>query len=123
MWKFFENKARIKIDEFKQLPPLHKAVLESNISNLRIYLHRKCDVNEQDIYGKTALHYAYAKKNLDIIKILLKCPGIKICIKDNDGYTPVDLICSTISSYVVSSLENKIDEVAKLGEIPHCENG
>lgn len=69
------------------------------------------------------MHYAYAKKNLDIIKILLKCPGIKICIKDNDGYTPVDLICSTISSYVVSSLENKIDEVAKLGEIPHCENG
>lgn len=49
MWKFFENKARIKIDEFKQLPPLHKAVLESNISNLRIYLHRKCDVNEHDI--------------------------------------------------------------------------
>lgn len=73
MWQFFENKARIKIDEFKQLPPLHKAVLESNISNLRIYLHRKCDVNEHDIYGKTALHYAYAKKksgyNKDIAKM------------------------------------------------------
>ncbi|ABV79519.1 ankyrin repeat domain-containing protein [Rickettsia bellii] len=123
MWDFFENKARIKMDKIKQLPPLHKAVLENNISNVRIHLHRKCDVNEQDIYGKTALHYAYTKRNIDIIKILLKCPGIKICIKDNDDYTPVDLICSTISSYIASSLENKIDEVDKLGETPHYENG
>ncbi|ABE04438.1 hypothetical protein A3306_03850 [Rickettsia bellii] len=97
--------------------------MENNISNVRIHLHRKCDVNEQDIYGKTALHYAYTKRNIDIIKILLKCPGIKICIKDNDDYTPVDLICSTISSYIASSLENKIDEVDKLGETPHYENG
>lgn len=34
MWDFFENKARIKIDKFKQLPPLHKAVLDGNVSNI-----------------------------------------------------------------------------------------
>lgn len=32
MWDFFENKARIKMDKIKQLPPLHKAVLEDNMA-------------------------------------------------------------------------------------------
>ncbi|WP_341787061.1 ankyrin repeat domain-containing protein [Rickettsia endosymbiont of Cantharis rufa] len=56
MWnilEFLENKATIKIEKFKQLPPLHAAASEGNISDVRIYLHRKCDVNKQDINGKT----------------------------------------------------------------------
>lgn len=86
MWSFLENKARIKIDRFKQLPALHSAVKEGNISDVRIYLHRGCDINEQDVYGKTPLHYTYEKNNIEILNILLQCPRIKRSIKDNDGH-------------------------------------
>jgi|GEM_PF-4003563 len=74
MWNFFENffenQSRVKIGRFKQLPPLHSAVKEGNISDVRIYLHKKCDVNKQDYYGKTPLHYAYETGNKEIIEIL-----------------------------------------------------
>ncbi|XP_044733134.1 ATP-dependent helicase/nuclease subunit A-like [Chrysoperla carnea] len=48
-----------------------------------------------------------------------------ICGFSNKSNIPenLDLICSTISSYVASSVENKIDAVDKLGETPHCEDG
>ncbi|MCZ6910532.1 MAG: ankyrin repeat domain-containing protein, partial [Rickettsia endosymbiont of Ixodes persulcatus] len=84
---------------------LHAAVEEDNISNVRIYLHRKCDVNEQDINGKTALHHAYEKGNKEIIKILLQYHGIDKNIQDNNGYILSE--CST-------EFENKVD---KLGEV------
>lgn len=112
MWKILEKKARIKVDRFKQLPPLHKAVWEENISNVRIYLHKKHDVNEQDIYGNTPLHYACKSNNKEIIAILLQCLDIKLHIKDNDGNTPIDLLCTITPVEIYSE-----DNIDKLGEI------
>ncbi|KJW02171.1 ankyrin repeat family protein [Rickettsia endosymbiont of Ixodes pacificus] len=102
---FFENKARIKIERFKQLPPLHAATAEGNISDVRIYLHRKCDVNKQDINGKTPLHHAYEKVNKEVIQILLQSHGIDKNIQDNKNYIPADYS---------AEFENKVD---KLGEV------
>ncbi|BBJ32182.1 hypothetical protein RAS_12910 [Rickettsia asiatica] len=102
---FFENKARIKIERFKQLPPLHAAAAEGSISDVRIYLHRKCDVNKQDINGNTPLHHAYEKGNKEVIKILLQSHGIDKNIQDNKNYIPADYS---------TEFENKVD---KLGEV------
>ena len=87
---FFENKAIIKIERFKQLPPLHAAAAEGNISDVRIYLHRKCDVNKQDINGNIPL---------------LQSHGIDKNIQDNKNYIPADYS---------TEFENKVD---KLGEV------
>ncbi|HJD56230.1 MAG TPA: ankyrin repeat domain-containing protein [Rickettsia endosymbiont of Pyrocoelia pectoralis] len=54
---FFENKARIQIDRFKQLPPLHSAVKEGNVSEVMICLYRGHNINEKDVYGKIPLDY------------------------------------------------------------------
>ncbi|XVN40316.1 MAG: ankyrin repeat domain-containing protein [Rickettsia endosymbiont of Argas persicus] len=74
MWKFlevfFEKQTRIKIDKFKQLPSLHSAVKEGNISDVRICLHRKCDLYEKDSYGNNAWYYAFKTDNKEIIEIL-----------------------------------------------------
>ncbi|HJD59946.1 MAG TPA: ankyrin repeat domain-containing protein [Rickettsia endosymbiont of Omalisus fontisbellaquei] len=103
--EFLENKATIKIEKFKQLPPLHAAASEGNISDVRIYLHRKCDVNKQDINGKTPLHHAYEKGNKEIIEVLLQYHDIDTNIQDNKGHIP---------EYYNTEFENKVD---KLGEV------
>jgi hypothetical protein len=50
----------------------------------------KADVNAQDNFGSTALHYASKKGELEILDLLLDCKA-NASLKDKDGKLPVDV--------------------------------
>jgi ankyrin repeat protein len=64
--------------------PLHKTV---RIARLLVEM-AKVPVNQQDEYGRTALHYACMLKRIELIKALPKF-GAQMNIKDKNGRTPL----------------------------------
>ena len=67
---------------------LIEAVLDSNINQVEVLISQGTNLNEQDINGYTALHYAAQNYHLDIAKILLKNhANVDIC--DQYGNTPL----------------------------------
>lgn len=67
---------------------LHRTCQTNNVEiiNLIISTHKDININLQDKYGYTALHYAYFNKNnVEIIKLLLKYKDININLQNNKG--------------------------------------
>ncbi|MFY9589762.1 ankyrin repeat domain-containing protein [Rickettsia endosymbiont of Halotydeus destructor] len=118
--QLFEAKAKIQINRVLELPSLHQAVLNNNISEVRLCLHHKANVNEQDIInGSTALHYAIKNGNVEIISCLLKCQGINLTIKNKQDYTPLDLLqkIPPINLESSGSIFNDYNKIQNIGEI------
>ena len=70
------------------------------INNVKILLENGFDVNCQNIMGETPLHIAIAKRNIELIKLLIKYePDTTLCtIKNN----------STVMDYAEISNDNQI---------------
>ena len=49
------------------------------------------NVNDQDIYGNTAAHYALVQHNIKIINIVMSCPNCDMTVQNNHGETPNDV--------------------------------
>ena len=71
---------------------LHKATqsisLPINVESLKFLLTKNIGINNQDIYGNTALHYAARNKHELAIKTLLAI-GADVQVKNKDGITPL----------------------------------
>jgi hypothetical protein len=65
----------------------------------------RATINEKDIYGRTALHYAYALGQKDLIGILQKTDGIDLTVVDLNGIAPCEYL-TTEESFVRSLLES-----------------
>lgn len=66
----------------------HSVSLPIKIESLKFLILNNIGINNQDIYGNTALHYAARNKHEKAIEILLSA-GADIQIKNNDGITPL----------------------------------
>ncbi|KAK3179274.1 hypothetical protein K4F52_009245 [Lecanicillium sp. MT-2017a] len=64
------------------------AATEHHYTGCRLKTAAKVQVNQQDEYGRTALHYACKLKRAELIKALPRF-GAKMSIKDNNGRTPL----------------------------------
>lgn len=72
------------------LSPLHIAVSTGRYDIVDQLIKFKCDVNLQDKYGFTALHYAVVKQNIEMI-LLLIAGGALGNTPSAVGSTPLDL--------------------------------
>lgn len=116
--KFFDNVQKIsselimeldsfgvKIDNLRDsvgTPLVIKAVLENAIDTVRKIIKLKGSVNLKDeVEKRTALHYAAAEGNLDMIKLLLAANSRMINEEDINGQTALHLA-------VLSSNENNV---------------
>lgn len=68
---------------------LMAAVMSGNIQIIEKLIAAKADLNQTDLYGKTALIYATFFNKTEIVKILIKADA-KTNLKDNDGKTALD---------------------------------
>lgn len=59
-----------------------------NFAHLTKAMGARLDVNHQDKWGMTPLHWASYHASLDHIKLLIKC-GASVSIADNEGKTPL----------------------------------
>jgi ankyrin repeat protein len=104
-----------------KVTPLMIASLKHDVDVVNQLLTDGANVNAQNIYGATALHYALSdelsEKGMAVLRLLLK-NGADIDAQDNKGYTP--LIKATISSgtsamRVLLDAGAEIDRTTELG--------
>ena len=69
---------------------LHRSVMKNNIKFVEYFIKKGLDVNKQNKYGDTPLHFAFKIGNYDIIHLLLD-NGANIKIKNKKGITPYDI--------------------------------
>ncbi|WP_445362600.1 ankyrin repeat domain-containing protein [Microbulbifer sp. ANSA003] len=62
--------------------------LPINTESLKFLLSKKVGINNQDVYGNTALHYAARNRHEQAIEILLSA-GADVQLKNKDGITPL----------------------------------
>ncbi|XP_042519927.1 protein ACCELERATED CELL DEATH 6-like [Macadamia integrifolia] len=80
----------------KDQTPFHAAVLPGSAECIKILYERIPElIKVQDLYGKTALHYATQEKSLKIMDLLLELDASSAYIRDKDGLTPL-LVAASI---------------------------
>ena len=84
--KSFEGFRKTSYD----LTELMIAVNDNNIVEVKRLVESGVDLNEQDIIGNTASHYAMLKNDL-IIFDYLKASGADMAIENNYGEIPEDM--------------------------------
>ncbi|STO59252.1 Ankyrin repeats (3 copies) [Canicola haemoglobinophilus] len=82
-----------KITEFDQWNYLHRILCYFNpsLDLVRFYIDNGLDVNAQDKYGMTPLHYAMRSKNVDAAIALLNA-GANPNIPNQDNLIPLSMI-------------------------------
>lgn len=65
------------------------ASIRNDIERVNFLLARNSKVNIQDKYKCTALHYACANSNLEIVELLLRVPSIDVNILDKTNCSPL----------------------------------
>lgn len=69
-------------------PIVHCAWLNTDIAKVETLLPRRANVDAQDTYGKTALHYATENNRHDIVQKLLN-EKVNLELEDSEGNTPI----------------------------------
>lgn len=70
-----------------ETPPLHKAVLESDLEQTSTLINLNVDLNELDELGQSALHWAVFRGDLETVEILLNA-GADPNVIASDGVSP-----------------------------------
>ena len=84
-------------------PLVHCAWLNTDIAKVETLLRRRANVNTQDKYKKTALHYAATNNRLDIVQKLVD-EKVNLEIEDDDGNTPIHYVVEQPEHYAIAKL-------------------
>ena len=89
------NNALLAIQTPLEKNCLHRAIQLGEVEQAKDFLALGLDVNSQDIYGRSPLHYACESifvANVASIELLLDA-GAYINVMDGNGFTPLDEAC------------------------------
>ncbi|CAL1280523.1 unnamed protein product [Larinioides sclopetarius] len=89
---------------------LHAAVQEGNLNKVVELVENNADVNEEDLEGRTPLHYATLNGHIDITKFLLK-KGAMHDVKNLKGETPLALASGSQMKNLLISIDNLFKNV------------
>jgi len=93
--------------------PLHwYSGIEDTEEMIKILAESKVDINQTDKYGRTPLHIASFYSRFEAIHLLLSQKA-SLSVKDNNGFTPMDIYINSYSSsplawYVLIGDENSL---------------
>jgi len=73
----------------KDLPKLHKAAYEGDLTKIKQLLKKGSNINEVDKENRTPLHIACSKGKIDVIRTLTSYSKIKLNLTDKEGKTCV----------------------------------
>ena len=101
----YDNYENELIKEYK-MTPIHVEVRNNNYKNVESLISKnKNNINNQDRYGRTPLHYSIYYQYTNLVKLLLE-KNADIYLKDNMKISPYD--------YVNHKLYNKDNFIKKL---------
>jgi ankyrin repeat protein len=94
---------------------LHHTILNNQISHARVIIREFCElINEQDMYGATALHYAVMKNNIAIIDLLLNSDNIDLSLKAGlKKETALDYAKSQNLTHIIKKITDKEEYLEK----------
>ncbi|KAF8244025.1 ankyrin, partial [Wilcoxina mikolae CBS 423.85] len=99
-----ENGADINAKDNSSQGPLYEAVNARNLAAVKILLERGVSINDQeDIFGRTALHVAVDAANLDMAMVLVE-GGAEVDIRDKNGMTPLAIAAQKGLTQIVQCL-------------------
>ena len=84
-------------------PLVHCAWLNTDIAKVETLLRRRANVDTQDTYKKTALHYAAANNRLDLVQKLVE-EKANLELEDDDGNTPIHYVVEQPEHYAIAKL-------------------
>ena len=83
-----------------------RLVLQNLASELRLWLAAGADPNQTDYDGRTAMHVAASRNNLDALDVLLESSQILFTLKDHWGDTAWTCALNA-KNFVVSEAEQR----------------
>ena len=83
-----------KEENSSDMTPLHMAIFANHYNVAKILMERGADINAEDIYGLTALHYAALNEDIDMCLSLL-VQGANIYKRSKDYQLARDMFEST----------------------------
>lgn len=93
------------INEPGLTPLMHATIKSSRFNIAKLLIECGADINLQDDYGNTALHYAISYNREKIVKLLLDNHA-DINIKDKNNATPLDRVSEYTYTYIKKLLNN-----------------
>ena len=87
-------------NEETKLPPLHQAVEDGDIAEVKRLIDGRADVNEKDNEGFTPLHYAAWNGQTDIVNALVKAKA-EVNAKTKKCLTPLHFAALAGQSQIV----------------------
>src|SRR5437867_2446403 len=102
------------IDEEAKLSPLHKAVIDEDLSKAKALLAKGADVEAREFQGKTPLHLA-AYKQREMVALLIANQA-NVNDKDNKGLTPLHIAALGGDIEIIESLVSNHADVNAKGE-------
>ena len=106
----FSNKEKSK----RYKTSLHMAIIEKSSKQVENALAITGNINAQDEYGQTPLHYAAHFNRIDVAKLLLE-HGADPNVKDDQGWRPLELIIFIPENEDMIALLEDITEPRKDG--------
>lgn len=97
---------RVNVKDTEYYNFINIACSLDNFDMVDLLIKNGCDVNSQDEFGKTSLHYSCENNNLNIVKLLINNKAI--IKKDNYNITPLDISYSLCNFEIIDILEKVI---------------
>jgi len=115
------NGAKINYRKRNSLPVLHIAVIEENISILKILFDSGVEVNEVDQFGRTALFYAFPAnfqplQDRSFITYLVS-KGANPTLRDNNGLTANGFYNQRRNEFLVGKVNSDVAERKRIAKI------
>ena len=82
---FLDRGVKVNEQNKESEGPLHKACRVGNVPGTRLLLDYHADIDDDNNFGRTALHIAIMRKNFELVKLLVE-KGADVYRKDNKGW-------------------------------------
>lgn len=95
----------------ENMPPIIVAAMDDNQTEINTLLRHGANINDQDSFGLTALHWAASLNNTNMVKFLLR-KGIDTSIQSDNGFT-AEQYARALKNNTIADIIKKHDEKNK----------
>jgi ankyrin repeat protein len=103
------------IDINNELSPLHYSVLVNNTDLTNLLLNANADINIQDVYGNTSMHYIMTQKSYGIFYSFIKKKELNFNLWNIEGELPLHIFLKN-DNEIINTIENN-DNIKNILEL------
>jgi len=104
--------ARFDHDDIEVARELCIAATENDVDRLRLWKRAEVDMNMTDLDGRTPLHVAVLKRNVDIVRFLIHDAGVNVLKNDIFGHSPLESAKKLHYNEITEMLSRKLASIS-----------